>query len=351
MPGEAEEVFRSEWEDEEEGGGPVKTFLEHLEDLRWVLIKSGVAVILGMLVCLLGANRIVNILLLPLEKARSYLPKPEHAIVLWLGSKHLQTIDIKELGPSGLKAFQVFSAASSGVESVKKEQPRFVHLGIQPELVGTNVILTLRQLPEPPGKFDPGGPKLIFLTPAAPFMVSLKIAFFGGLVLSFPFVLYFVGEFVVPALKRKEKEFLSRALGVGIGLFILGALFCYFVMIPVALSAAVAFSEWLKVPVQNWMADSYFSLVVLFMGAMGLGFEFPVILLGLVKLDILTYEQLASMRRYAIVICLVIGALLTPPDVVTQVLMALPLVVLFEIAIWIARYWQWLERRKAQKSG
>ncbi|MCD6340078.1 MAG: twin-arginine translocase subunit TatC, partial [Verrucomicrobia bacterium] len=114
------------------------------------------------------------------------------------------------------------------------------------------------------------------------------------------------------------------------------------------LRAAEAYALWLGVSVQNWMAESYFTLVVMFMLAMGLGFEMPVVLLALVKLGILDYSQLMAARKYMVVICLVVGAMLTPPDVVTQILMALPLMILFEVTIWIARYWRWREKKQTE---
>lgn len=336
MVDESRDIVHTEWEDEEEGGGPVKTFLEHLEDLRWVLIKSGTAIVLGMVVCLLAANKIVAFLEKPLERATRILPPPKDSVVIWFGFKRIGSIKFTDLDPYIKDVFSgYFTNSIRGV----------LHLALIPECQDTNIVLTLRPLQKPPGPYESDAPQLIFLTPVAPFIISLKVAFFAGLVVSFPFVLYFVGEFVVPALKKKEKRFLSRALFVGIGLFILGVIFCYYVVLPIGLSAAVTYSSWLNVPVQNWMADSYFSFVVLLMGALGLAFEFPVILLGLVKLEILSYEQLRSLRKYAIVICLVIGAVLTPPDVVSQTLMAVPLFILFEISIWIARFWAWRERR------
>jgi len=339
MPEESEEILHPEWEeDEEDGGGPVKSFLEHLEDLRWVLIRSGAAIIIGMVVCLFASNKLVALLELPLIRAQKLYSKPKNALVLWFGTQQVGEFDLNTV--KGLANFPLDPKKST------------LHFGLVPVRSGTNWVLTLQPLSKPPGPYTlKSGPRLIFLTPVAPFYTSIKLGFFGGLVVSFPFVLYFVGDFVVPALKRKEKKYLSRALIVGIGLFLLGVLFCYFIMIPVALRAAVAYSAWLNVPVQNWLADSYFSFVVLLMGAMGLAFEFPVILLVLIKLDVITYQQLASFRKYLVVLCLAVAAILTPPDVITQILMALPLVVLFEIAYWIARFWEWRDRRRAKKMG
>jgi sec-independent protein translocase protein TatC len=101
----------------------------------------------------------------------------------------------------------------------------------------------------------------------------------------------------------------------------------------------------------DWRAETYFSFVTKFMLGMGLGFEMPVVLLALVKVGVLDYRKLASFRRYMIVINLILGAILTTPEVLTQVLMAIPLQVLYEVSVWIAWYWERQERKKAEAAA
>ena len=149
-----------------------------------------------------------------------------------------------------------------------------------------------------------------------------------------------------PALKMKERKYVYRGLVFGGGLFALGVVFCYFILMPVALTASVQFSEWMNFSVNEWRAEDYISFVCKFMLGMGLGFELPVVILILVKLGILNYDMLSKGRRYMIVISFVLGAVLTTPEVVTQVLMALPLLVLYEISVWIAWYWERQERKQ-----
>jgi len=187
---------------------------------------------------------------------------------------------------------------------------------------------------------------LVNLNPAGGFFVAFQVAIYGGLLLAAPFVLYFVGSFVFPALKINEKKPIFRALLIGGGLFIIGVSFCYFVLMPVALQASQMYSQWLGLGAFEWRAEEYISFVCKFMLGMGLGFELPVVILTLVKIGILNYKQLRSMWRYMIVINLILGALLTTPEVVTQVLMAGPLYMLYEITVWIAWYWEWRDRRR-----
>jgi len=322
-------------EPEEEGGGPVKTFLEHLEDLRWVLIKSGVAIMIGMFVCLLAVNKIVGILRWPLERARQlYVHKRESVTVaLYLGTNRLST----------------FTLPTNQFGSLKLGNARAVALELAPVQVGSNQVLGLRRAANPRLTPAPGkGPDLIYLDPGAPFLSSLKLAFYGGLFLSAPFVFYFVAQFVVPAMKLKEKKYSSRALVIGVGLFIAGVCFCYFGLLPLALRAAVVYSNWMGVQMLDWRAEAYFSFVTWFMLGMGLGFELPVVLLALVKIGILDYKKLSKMRPYMIVINLILGALLTTPEPLTQIAMAIPLQVLYEITVWIAWSWERKARKRAQ---
>ena len=149
----------------------------------------------------------------------------------------------------------------------------------------------------------------------------------------------------------REKKHIFRALFVGGGLFLVGVSFCYFVLMPVALSASQMYSQWLGLGAFQWRAEDYISFVCKFILGMGLGFELPVVILTLVKIGILNYTLLRSMWRYMIVINLILGALLTTPEVLTQVLMAVPLYLLYEVTVWIAWYWEWRDRKQALQPG
>ena len=118
------------------------------------------------------------------------------------------------------------------------------------------------------------------------------------------------------------------------------------------LAASQVYSNWLGFSANIWQAEEYISFVSKFILGMGLGFEMPVVILVLVKIGILNYSILSKGRRYMIIINLVLGALLTTPEVLTQVLMALPLQLLYEISVWIAWYWERKEKKrmKAQEA-
>ena len=176
--------------------------------------------------------------------------------------------------------------------------------------------------------------------------MATKVAFYGGLVLASPFIFYFVAQFVFPALRWKEKRYVYRGLLFGGGLFAAGICFCYFALMPVALAASQRYSQLLGFAAFQWKADEYISFVCKFMLGMGLGFEMPVVILTLVKIGILNYGMLSKGRKYMIVINLILGAVLTTPEVITQLIMFLPLQALYEISIWIAWYWERQEKKQ-----
>ncbi len=317
---------------EEEEGGPVKSFLEHLEDLRWVLIKSLAAGGVAMLACLLAGNYVVDVLKWPLSRAPARHAKGQTVRVTF-GTNQLSVLHISTNEPL---------AAVVGTN-------KYIQLELAPLVVGTNIVLGLTPRPDPLA--EAGGREHLFidiinLSPAGAFIVATKVAFYGGLVVASPFIFYFVAGFVFPALKMREKKYIYRGLGFGFALFLIGVSFCYFVLMPVALAASAQYAEWLGFTANQWRAEEYIGFVCKFMLGMGVGFELPVVVLTLVKLGIVDYRMLSHARRYVIVINVTLGAILTTPEVITQVLMAVPLQLLYEISVWIAWYWERKEKKR-----
>jgi sec-independent protein translocase protein TatC len=111
------------------------------------------------------------------------------------------------------------------------------------------------------------------------------------------------------------------------------------------------YSDWLGLGASQWRAEDYISFVCRFMLGMGLGFEMPVVILTLVKIGVLNYGILSKARRYMIVVNLILGAVLTTPEVVTQILMFVPLQCLYEITVWIAWYWERQDKKRARRGA
>lgn len=326
-------AYEPEAEEFDDEGGPIKSFLEHLEDLRWVLIKSLAAAGVAMLVCLLGGNYAVRVLEWPLTRAHPLHSSKERVVYLSFGTNQLASFRV---GTN-----DAFSAVAGTNSSL--------HLEVVPLQVGTNQVLGLT--PQPGPYPDPGlGIQIVNLSPAGSFIVATKVAFYMGLVISAPLILYFVAQFVFPALKLIEKKYIYRGMLFGGGLFLVGVSFCYFVLMPVALAASVQYAEWLGFSAYQWRAEDYIGFVGKFMLGMGLGFELPVVVLTMVKIGVLSHSTLARSRRYVIIIVFILGAVLTTPEVITQVLMAIPLWGLYEITVFVAWYWEQEDRAKANRT-
>jgi sec-independent protein translocase protein TatC len=225
-------------------------------------------------------------------------------------------------------------------------------LALVPEPIGGRLVLTLSvQTNRNPDLAEANLVTLKNYGPISAFMVALKLALYGGLVLSSPFVIFFTGQFVLPALKVKEKAFLYRIAGMGSVLFLVGIAFCYLVIVQVALMASVQFSQWMGFGADEWRAEDYISFVCKFMLGMGLSFQLPLVILTLVKIGIIDHTTLASYRSYFVVGNLVVSAVVTPSgDPLTMVLMALPLQVLYEGSLLVARYWARKERQQEASS-
>jgi sec-independent protein translocase protein TatC len=334
---------------EEAEGGPVKSFLEHLEDFRWVLIKSLTCLGLAMLVCLVGANYLVGILKWPTtHNLVRALAQRYNWRVPWAPTKHPDEseIAIVSFGTNHVGNFQI---SPEEREAFKLGTNHFINVQIEPLMVGTNLVLGWHTVPETNAVADGQqlDVSLVNLSPAGAFFVAFQVAFYGGMVLAAPLILYFIASFVFPALKMHERKHVYRALFFGGGLFMTGVCFCYFVLMPVALAASQMYSNWLGFGAFQWRAEDYISFVCKFMLGMGLGFELPVVVLTLVKIGVISYSTLAGARRYMIVINLVLGAVLTTPEVITQLLMFVPLQLLYEITVWIAWYWDRQEKKRA----
>ena len=321
--------------DEASEGGPVKTFLEHLEDFRWVLVKSIVTLGLGMLVCLFAANYVIQIIKWPLERAP----------VSWGGTNQVVSVSFES------NHLASFSLTPGQQKSLNLGTNRFVAVEVEPLLLGTNQVLGwhISKDKNALAGMQRMTVELVNLSPAGGFVVAFQVAIYGGALLAAPFIFYFIASFVFPALKMHEQKHVYRALLVGAGLFLSGVAFCYFALMPLALAAAQMYSRWLGLGALQWRAEDYISFVCKFMLGMGLGFELPVVLLTLVKIDVLSYATLSKARRYMIVINLILGAVLTTPEPITQLVMFVPLQALYELSVWIAWYWDQPDRARARR--
>ena len=175
------------------------------------------------------------------------------------------------------------------------------------------------------------------LSPPEAFLMSIKIALLAGFIVTLPLILYFFARFLSPALKPAEKRYLVPAFSLGAGLFFFGVFFAYGVVLPLSLRFFWMYTERLGIR-PEWTLQHYISLVGKLLLGFGLVFELPVIILLLSALGIVNYDMLKRKRPYVVVGIFILAALLTPPDVITQILMAVPLLILFEICLFLSRF-------------
>ncbi len=178
--------------------------------------------------------------------------------------------------------------------------------------------------------------KIINISMSGQFMTHMYISIAVGVVLSFPYIIWEIWRFIAPALHSREKKYSSGAVWVSSFLFLLGILFSYFLIVPLTINFLGTYqvSEF----VQNTISlSSYISTVVSVTFAVGVVFELPILVYFLTKIGILTPQFMKKNRKVMIVIVLVLSAIITPPDIFSQVLVGLPLLGLYEISIGISK--------------
>jgi sec-independent protein translocase protein TatC len=187
---------------------------------------------------------------------------------------------------------------------------------------------------------------LIMLRLTEAFMTYLKLALWAGLLLASPVVLYQVWAFVAPGLYRNEKRLIAPLVVASTILFVLGAAFTYYVVLPFAFKYLIL--EFATGDVKATLSmSSYVSSTCLFMATFGLVFQIPVLMLLLARMGVVKAATLARNRKYVLLACFVVGAVISPPDVFSQTMVSLPMFLLFEASVWIIRLQDVLRRGKA----
>ncbi len=179
----------------------------------------------------------------------------------------------------------------------------------------------------------PQGAKLLATGVIAPFMVPLKVTLFVSFIIALPYVLWQLWGFIAPGLYRKEKRLAAPIIVSSLLMFFLGMCYCYFIVFRMVFQFIAGFSP----ESVNFAPDidSYFSFVLALFIAFGVTFEVPIVVVMLNRLGITTVEKLKKGRPYMIVGAFILAAIFTPPDVLSQCLLALPLVVLYQVGIWL----------------
>ena len=176
------------------------------------------------------------------------------------------------------------------------------------------------------------------------FVLRLKAAFIAGIFIGLPVIVYHLWKYIVPAINKEDRKFARRSIIAAIFLLYGGMAFTYFLILPFAVKMLLSFTP---VDMANTIgASKYLSFVLLFSLGMGLMFELPIIIMILTRIGLVTPAFLISKRKYAIVLIWIIAAMITPPDLLTQAMLAIPIMLLYELSIFISRM---MVKRKKKK--
>jgi len=194
-------------------------------------------------------------------------------------------------------------------------------------------------------KVLPDDSRLIFTNLPEMFIAYIKVALVAGIILAIPIIFYQLWMFLAPALFKKEKKYIIPFVLFSSILFAVGALFGYLVVFPYGFKFFVSFAteDIQALP----SVKQYFSFAIRLLLAFGVVFEMPVVVLFLTKIGLITPDSMKKFRKFAILSSFILSAILTPPDVATQLMMALPIIILYEISIVLSKT---MYRKKEKKS-
>lgn len=362
------------------------TLTEHLTELRWRLLKALLAVVGTSVVCLAVSPQILDYSTEPLRAVlragsrvetlvvhhdpeaaaalRRLIEDKERASFRGLESSVSTAVDTVRSVASSRQPIDLMLVSSESIgadgayvsdllEGVEPT-PYIAYLVNDPDapavrqlqLDGATVILEpvrapvlariTRRAAGAAGKAN-NPDKLVVLSPLEVFFAYLKIALVAGLFLACPIWLYQAWAFVAPGLYAKEKRVVLPVVLSASGLFVAGGLFAYYVMFPVMFDFLV--NQMLpQTLAASFTVDNYIGLLLRLTVAFGVVFELPLAIAMLAAIGLVTPQSLSRMRKYAVIVAFVLGAFLTPADPISQVLMAGPLIIFYEIGIILARF-------------
>ena len=177
--------------------------------------------------------------------------------------------------------------------------------------------------------------ELVYISPAEAFLTQIKVSIFAGFIVALPIILYQIWSFVLPALKKNERKYLTLLVPVSYILFLAGTVFALIVIIPFGIRFFLGFSS--SDLQAMFSIRNYISFVIAIVIPFGLVFQLPLLVFFLTKINLINSHLLARKRKYIIIIMLLLAAILTPPDIISQIMMVVPLLVLYEGSIILAK--------------
>ncbi|MBE6414793.1 MAG: hypothetical protein E7035_09650 [Verrucomicrobiaceae bacterium] len=309
------------------------TFLEHLEEMRGVLLKSLAVFVVAFCIVMVGFYYFNKLMLFPLNKAKDLL------VTLYGANQQVEkTLPQQKMGP-------VYLVEEKDGKEIGKKGPYYIIAEDK------NVVLSQENSSQKNAHPDwVSDIKLRSMSITTPIFVWMSVGFLGSLGLSLPAIMFFIARFVMPGLTKQELKMLAPGVILGTILFFIGAIFAFAFMLPMG----IAFMAYMAQGMQLEMfpdAMSYYSMVIFVTIATGLTFELPLLEFILIYLGVLDVEWLKNNRRMVFLIILIFATVVTPPDCITQISLTIPLYLLYEIAlrVGIVMRKRKLAREKAQE--
>ena len=309
---------------------------DHLEELRARLILAILGLLTGSVVCLFFGGTIIRFIEGPYNIAiREHVTNSEQKI-------------------AKTDSFDFVGAVLSNIRQALDSDPNAP--AVDPNVINfVNKVYaqTLEEWTSDANSTSPGvddmssTQRLIVLAPADPFVGFMKISLISGLIISSPWVFYQLWMFVAVGLYEKERRYIQVAVPFSALLFVTGALFFLFLIAPLSLKFFLMFGDLIGVS-SNWTFQKYISFVTMLMLVFGLGFQTPIAIFVLNRTGLVSIKALKSSRKYVFIGVFAVAAIATPPDVISQITLALPLYVLFELGILMSWF---AERKKLQEAA
>jgi len=300
-------------------------FLQHLEELRWVIFKAIIAFLAGCIGVAIFMQDSVKLLQMPLISAVEDFGVIDIDLQTIGLEQYIKLLDEEEVDLGMLRNARENNLIQWGITDPHHRTRILTHFsGGQ----SRNLLQVIRSY--------------------SPIFIAMKICFLGGIGISLPLILYFVGSFVVPGLTKDEKKIFFPGCVAATFLFIAGASMTYFFILPYSLAFTIEFSfNVLGLDVYRPEAGNYYSTIIWMTFAVGIAFQFPLVLILLIKIGILSVRKLRENRRLVLVILMVSAALITPGgDPVSLCILTIPLYILYELAILTGSI---IEIRKSKK--
>ncbi len=298
---------------------------DHLEELRGRLIRAIIGLVLGAAVCLIFGRRIVHFIESPYEQLRQ-----EQKFVFGTSSELQNDLDNNIISKDLQQGFEDknISLSPDVAISIEQKGQRWLIINNKDRYIISKEKDKLSIYYQ---KY-PDLPELKFFGPPDIFVGYMKIAVISGLILSSPWVFYQLWMFIAAGLYTHEKRYVHYSVPFSAALFVAGALFFLFVVAPISLRFFLNFGKYIGYA-PMWEFRRYISFITILMLVFGIGFQTPIAVFVLNRVGLVSIQALREARKFVFVGVFILAALATPPDVISQVTLAIPLYLLFELGI------------------